>query len=1438
MVRGSIYEIDSVTMETVLAVDPATMIIKECINLCSTMNKQSRDKSQTTVAALLGGGSDIFINQSDLFVDSFHSLSDSKHYDSLISGLVQLRLKINDLKCLDDMNALELLNPFLQIVSVSSVSGYTTSLALDSLQKIFTLKIINKASTDIQIAIRETVVALTHCRFEASKQLSDDSVLLKVVILLRQIIISSFGDYLSDTIIYDVLQTTLSLACNMQRSEVLRKTAEVTIARITVKLFTKLKLLDPPTRTEKYINDESYADNNLKDDIIGTTVPGKELSSIDDDDDDNFVADNHKNENVTEQVSRERNYNQEKSKAVEPNYGITVIKDYLGLLLSLIMPENIMKHTTSAMNLSLQLINTAIEISGDKFPLYPRLFNLISDPIFKSIVFLIQSSTQHYLLQATLQLFTSLVVILGDYLPMQIELTLRRIFEILEDAAGADNVIKQKPPSIKELIIEQLSVLWIHSPAFFLQLFVTFDCNLDMSDLSIDFIKELAKFSLPAAAINTSNNVPPICLEGVVSLIDNIYNDLQGLDKAEFVKHQKEIEILKQRNRKTEFILCVETFNEKAKKGISMLIKKGFIESDSDRAIASFLFLNNGRLNKKTIGLLLCDPGKISLLKKFIDLFDFKGLRVDEAIRILLTKFRLPGESQQIERIIEAFSAKYSTDQSKNKMELDERKLENNDVESVIEDESIFIQPDADSVFVLSYSIIMLNTDFHNPQVKEHMSFDDYSNNLRGCYNGGDFPSCYLQKIYTSIKVKEIVMPEEHHGNERWFEDAWNNLISSTSVMTEIQRGFKNPVSKLVQVDILQFEKAIFSNVRDIILKTLLDIFAVASSEQISLRILDTIRKCIFINYYFSFDQSFNDIILRLGEMTTLAHTNSKEDHLDAESVPLVEIFVEDTESKISISCQSIKLGQNFKGQLCTVLYFQILREMRDPSVISTELWSQVIQIILKLFENLMMESNSEFFNNFHTFLKLPELPLPEPDISIRKTKMNRSLLSTFASYLKGDEEPSEEDIDFSRKALECIKTSSAFSSVFENSHIITPKLVEALLSSLVTDRTNENSPYFEQDLLFLLEIAIIVISEAHYEKELGTVIAEHVANISNLDGLTKEAVARFGSYKMFLVSRFNNPQNILNDLIEHDFLIKNEIFNTKFYESESGKQVLDSLFKYLEEVKYNEQVLNNVGFWKFLRKLMSTKDSQLIVYQFLEKYIQNGEIFLDDGNFMNILSLLDEMSCAGAVGREWEQKCEKLLDNGGGAPVDNPYRSIIDISSRSINITADLLSAVKASNTVLNKTEIIAAIQGLAHQCLNPCEELGMQALQELECLLLSPTSQIRSEEVALDDLIEAGLLPIFELDEIQDIKMKRVTDILSVLSKIFLHQLVEGTANNETFLRVLNVFNKYVDDPTVEKQLQELIISKREIQKEEANIDVTVPTNSEELTLSSNHR
>lgn len=182
---------------------------------------------------------------------------------------------LNKLKNLDNIDSLTILQPFLLIVSTSSISGYITSLALDSLQKFFTLNIINESSQNYIGAHRATVNALTHCRFEGSQQLSDDSVLLKVVFLLRSIVDSPYGDLLSNSIIYDVLQTILSLACNNRRSEVLRNAAQSTMIAVTVKIFSKLKTIEPVNVNQIYINDESYTNDVLKADTIGTNVESK-----------------------------------------------------------------------------------------------------------------------------------------------------------------------------------------------------------------------------------------------------------------------------------------------------------------------------------------------------------------------------------------------------------------------------------------------------------------------------------------------------------------------------------------------------------------------------------------------------------------------------------------------------------------------------------------------------------------------------------------------------------------------------------------------------------------------------------------------------------------------------------------------------------------------------------------------------------------------------------------------------------------------------------------------------------------------------------------------------------------------------------------------------------------------------------------------------------
>lgn len=90
--------------------------------------------------------------------------------------------------------------------------------------------------------------------------------------------------------------------------------------------------------------------------------------------------------------------------------------------------------------------------------------------------------------------------------------------------------------------------------------------------------------------------------------------------------------------------------------------------------------------------------------------FNFKGVPIDEALRVYLEAFRLPGEAPLIQRIMEHFAEHWY--------------YANN-------------QPfaDVDSAFTLAYAILMLNTDQHNPNSKKQnapMTASDFIKNLSG----------------------------------------------------------------------------------------------------------------------------------------------------------------------------------------------------------------------------------------------------------------------------------------------------------------------------------------------------------------------------------------------------------------------------------------------------------------------------------------------------------------------------------------------------------------------------------------------------------------------------------------------------------------------------------------------------------------------------------
>lgn len=87
----------------------------------------------------------------------------------------------------------------------------------------------------------------------------------------------------------------------------------------------------------------------------------------------------------------------------------------------------------------------------------------------------------------------------------------------------------------------------------------------------------------------------------------------------------------------------------------------------------------------------------------------------------MLESFRLPGESQQIERIMETFSITYFETGPGMitvlclKISFFKRRKYNNCFTTKIFIADIETQT---ATFVLAYSIIMLNTDLHNPQVR------------------------------------------------------------------------------------------------------------------------------------------------------------------------------------------------------------------------------------------------------------------------------------------------------------------------------------------------------------------------------------------------------------------------------------------------------------------------------------------------------------------------------------------------------------------------------------------------------------------------------------------------------------------------------------------------------------------------------------------------
>ncbi|KKY16497.1 putative protein transport protein sec72 [Diplodia seriata] len=192
------------------------------------------------------------------------------------------------------------------------------------------------------------------------------------------------------------------------------------------------------------------------------------------------------------------------------------------------------------------------------------------------------------------------------------------------------------------------------------------------------------------------------------------------------------------KQRKTALNHAIRQFNYKPKKGMKLLISDGFIPSNSPEDVARFL-LSNEQIHKNALGEYLGegDEENVKIMHAFVDLMDFAKTRFVDALRRFLQSFRLPGEAQKIDRFMLKFAERYMTGNP-----------------------SAFAN--ADTAYVLAYSVIMLNTDQHSSKMKgPRMTPEDFIKNNRGINDNADLPDEYLKGIYDEIASNEIVLDTE-----------------------------------------------------------------------------------------------------------------------------------------------------------------------------------------------------------------------------------------------------------------------------------------------------------------------------------------------------------------------------------------------------------------------------------------------------------------------------------------------------------------------------------------------------------------------------------------------------------------------------------------------------------------------------------------------------
>jgi len=661
----------------------------------------------------------------------------------------------------EQLSRVAVIQPFLAVIRSPEASGPFTDAALMALLTFLRTGLFAEGSVHVSEALSEIVDAAAGCRFEETDAQRDEAVRARVLRVLVAALQCPVGMLLTDTAIWEMVNICFINCNELVHTPMLCHSAEEALHTIVGTIFTHFtEMIERSTHSAQSPPRSRYKSNNA------TEVP--EIGG----------------------------------------YGLPCCVKVFGFLCSHLLrtPSESTSfvaktHHNSLRLLCLRLVRVVADTAGPTLVQCSSLLGMVRDDLCHAL--LRMARTPGGLLEClseSLGVMRCLWGIARKHLKMQFQALFNGIFlrvlaqiKQLEDSEEeTDQTSSNSPlpsiPSVGSLMSSTTAPLHAYSereqevilealcdflavPSLLQDLFVNYDCDLQSSDI----LEALFGLLSSCARRSQTGPIAELCMEALLAALRGLYrrcsdplegqlqicekNSGETVDKPNLPIPPTHLWVKKLQKRGLR--QGASEFNQKPKTGLTLLQKQGLLPDPlTPKTVAHFLRTAPG-LEKQIIGEYLGSIGKPELdpetgepnfigdteafheeaLKAFVAEFDFKNQPLLAALRMFLAAFRLPGEAQQIDRILQAFA---------------------NECYLHCQESQTGLFATSDVCFLLSFSLIMLNTDLHNANIKQEkrMTIEQFINQNRNygvdISKGQDLPTDLLENMYNSIKEAPV----------------------------------------------------------------------------------------------------------------------------------------------------------------------------------------------------------------------------------------------------------------------------------------------------------------------------------------------------------------------------------------------------------------------------------------------------------------------------------------------------------------------------------------------------------------------------------------------------------------------------------------------------------------------------------------------------------